>query len=95
MLFIIYCLDRPGAAELRAKNMPAHRDYIDSKPIKLLLSGPPTTDDGLGILGSFFMVDAPDRAHVERFQRNDPLFKANIWASMEVRAFAKRIDNRE
>jgi uncharacterized protein YciI len=75
--------------------MQAHKNYIDTGPIKVLLSGPLTTDDGKGIVGSFFMVDAADRAHVERFQRNDPLFKAGIWASMEVRAFAKRIDNRE
>jgi len=95
MLFIIYCLDKPGVTELRAANMAAHRDYIDTKPIKLLLSGPLTTDDGKGVIGSFFMVDAADRAQVERFQRNDPMFKASIWASIEVRAFAKRVDNRE
>jgi len=95
MLFIIYCLDKPGVAELRAANMAAHKDYIDTKPIKLLLSGPLTTDDGKGVVGSFFMVDAADRAQVERFQRNDPMFKSGIWASIEVRAFAKRIDNRE
>jgi len=95
MLFIIYCVDKPGAAELRAANMQAHRDYLATKPIKVLLSGPLTTDDGQGVVGSFFMVDAADRAHVERFQRNDPLFKASIWASMEVRAFVKRVDNRE
>jgi len=95
MLFIVYCLDKPRVTELRAANMAAHRDYIDTKPIKLLLSGPLTTDDGQGVVGSFFMVDAADRAQVERFQRNDPLFKSGIWASTEVRAFAKRVDNRE
>ena len=106
MLFVIYCLDKPGSAETRAENMQAHRDYIDTKPIKLLLSGPLTTDDGKGVVGSFFMVDAADRAQVERFQRNEPLFKSGIqrneplfksgiWASIEERAFAKRIDNRE
>jgi uncharacterized protein YciI len=41
------------------------------------------------------MVDAADRAQVERFQRNDPMFKSGIWASIEVRAFSKRVDNRE
>jgi uncharacterized protein YciI len=95
LLFVIYCLDKPGVAELRAANMQAHRDYLGTKPIKILLSGPLTTDDGQGVLGSFFMVDAADRAQVERFQRNDPLYKAGIWASTEARAFTKRVDNRE
>lgn len=95
MLFVIHCLDRPGAAETRAANMQAHKDYIATDPIKVLLSGPLTTDDGQRIIGSFFMVDAADRARVQKFQHNDPLFKSGIWASIEVRAFAKRVDNRE
>jgi uncharacterized protein len=95
LLFIIHCLDKPGAEGKRSASMQAHKDYIATRPIKVLLSGPLTTDDGKGIVGSFFMVEAPGRADVERFQRNDPLFGAGIWASVEVRAFAKRIDNRE
>lgn len=94
VLFVIYCLDKPGAEKTRAASMQAHKDYIATGPIKVVLSGPLTTDDGQGTVGSFFMVDAADRAHVDRFQRSDPLFKAGIWASIEVRAFAKRIDNR-
>ncbi len=74
--------------------MQAHKDYIATKPIKVLLSGPLTEDDGETIIGSFFMVEAADRAEVERFQRGDPLYQASIWQSVDVRAFAKRIDNR-
>lgn len=95
MLFVIYCLDKPGAAGTRAANMQAHRDYLATGPIKVVVSGPLTSDDGQGIIGSVFMVDAADRSEVERFQRNDPLFKSGIWATTEVRAFTKRIDNRE
>ena len=47
-----------------------------------------------GVIGSFFMVDAVDRGQVEKFQRNDPLLKSGIWASTDVRAFTKRVDNR-
>jgi hypothetical protein len=94
MLFIIYCLDKHGAAETRSANMQAHKDYLATGPIKVLISGPLTTDDGQGVIGSFFMVDAVDRGQVEKFQRNDPLFKSGIWASTDVRAFTKRVDNR-
>jgi len=95
MLFIVYCLDKPGAAGTRAANMQAHRDYLATGPIKVLISGPLTSDDGQSVIGSFFMVEAVDRGQVEKFQRNDPLFKSGIWASTEVRAFTKRVDNRE
>jgi hypothetical protein len=95
MLFVIHCLDKPDAADARAANMQAHKSYVDTKPIKILLSGPLTSDDGTKIVGSFFMVEAAGRADVQQFQANDPLFKAQIWDSVEVRAFAKRIDNRD
>lgn len=95
MLFVVFCLDRPDAAEARAENVEAHKRYLDGKPIKVLLSGPLTSDDGQAIVGSFFMVDAASRAEVQRWQDGDPLYRAGIWASIEVRAFAKRIDNRE
>jgi uncharacterized protein YciI len=93
--FVIRCMDKPGVLETRLATMPAHRDYVATKPIKVLLSGPLTEDDGETIVGSFFMVEAADRAAVERFQHNDPLFKAGIWASIDVQAFAKRVDNRD
>ena len=95
MLFVVFCLDKPDAAQARAAAMEAHKSYLDSKPIKVVLSGPLTSDDGQQIVGSFFMVDAASRADVQRWQDADPLYRAGVWASIEVRAFAKRIDNRD
>ena len=94
MLFVVYCLDKPGAAATRAAAMPAHREFMASVPIDIVVSGPMTSDDGSEVIGSFFLVDAADRAAVERFQQSDPLYRAGIWASTDVRAFTKRIDNR-
>lgn len=94
MHFVIRCLDKPDALETRLATMQAHKDYIATNPIKVLLSGPLTRDDGETVIGSFFLVEAADRAEVERFQRDDPLYQASIWQSIEVDAFAKRIDNR-
>jgi len=94
MLFVIQCIDKPGVAAVRAAHMQAHRDYTASTPIRIVLSGPLTDDDGDSVIGSFFLVDANDRAQVEQFQAADPLFQAGIWASIQVHAFAKRVDNR-
>ena len=94
MLFVISCKDKSGALDTRLANMQAHKDYVATKPIKVLLSGPLTADDGETIVGSFFMVEAADRSAVETFQHNDPLYKAGIWETIEVHAFAKRVDNR-
>lgn len=94
MHFVIRCMDKPDVLDVRLGTMQAHKDYIATKPIKVLLSGPLTQDDGETIIGSFFMVEARDRLAVETFQSNDPLFKAGIWQSIDVQAFAKRVDNR-
>ncbi len=94
MLFVIFCIDRPGSTEARAAAMQAHIDYLATNPIKNVMSGPLTSDDGNAVIGSFYLVEASNRAEVEEFRKNDPLVAADIWESVEVRAFNKRIDNR-
>lgn len=94
MLFIIYCIDRPDVAAIRAATMPAHREYLAAQPIDVVMSGPLTNDAGDTVTGSLFMVEAPDRSAVERFQAADPFFQAGIWATSEIHAFSKRIDKR-
>ena len=95
MLFTIFCIDKPGMAEKRAANMPAHVEYLGTKPVKVVISGPLISDDGKNIVGSMFIVDAENRAEIEEFQKNDPLVAADIWDLVEIRAFNKRIDNRD
>ena len=95
MLFVIQCIDKPGVAEARKAHMAAHRDYTAAASIGILLSGPLTDDGGETVIGSFFLVDAPDRVEVNAFQKDDPLFAAGIWESITVHAFSKRVDNRD
>ncbi len=95
MLFTIHCIDKPGMVETRKEIMPAHVEYLGTKPIKLVMSGPLVSDDAETIVGSFYIVEAEDRAAVETFQRNDPLVKAEIWDTVDVRAFIMRVDNRD
>ena len=91
MLFIMFCIDRPGAEEKRRQALPGHIEYLATKPIKIVMSGPLVSDDGAKTVGSLYMIEAADRAEVERFQRADPLYNADIWETVEVRAFNKRI----
>ena len=95
MLFAIMCIDKPGVEEKRKQAMSAHIEYLSSNPIKIVISGPLVSDDGERIVGSLFLVDAENRASVEEFQGNDPLLEADLWQSVEVRAFNKRVDNRD
>ncbi|MCG6874222.1 MAG: YciI family protein [Betaproteobacteria bacterium] len=91
MLFIIFCIDRPGVEEKRRQAISGHIEYLAKNPIKVVMSGPLVSDDGTKTVGSLFLVEAADRAEIERFQRADPLYNAGIWETVEVRAFNKRI----
>ena len=93
MLFAIYCIDKPGMLETRKAAMPAHVEYLAKSDVLVRMSGPLTKDDGETIIGSLYVVEAPDRAAIEAFQRDDPLVAAEIWERVEVHAFAKRLDN--
>jgi len=95
MLFTIFCIDKPGVTEKRAEAMPGHVEYLNQSAIKNVMSGPLMDDAMENVVGSLYVVDAPDRAAIEAFQKDDPLVQADIWESVEVRAFNKRVDNRE
>ena len=94
MLFIIYGIDKEGV-ERDPEVMKAHVEYLGASSIKNIVSGPLVSDDGEDVVGSFYMVEAEDRAQIEAFQKDDPLVHAGYWQSVDVRAFNKRVDNRD
>ncbi|MEK9679367.1 MAG: YciI family protein [Rhodospirillaceae bacterium] len=94
MHFVIFCLDKPGITRDPAV-MQAHVEYLNDSPIKNVMSGPLTGDDGEGVIGSLYVVEAESRQAIEDFQKDDPLVKADYWQTVEVRAFNKRVDNRD
>jgi uncharacterized protein YciI len=93
MLFTIHALDKAGALPVRLATYDAHRAYLneaDGKPVKIVMSGPLVEDDGETAKGSFFLVDATDRAAVESFNKADPFHKAGIWDNVRIVAFLRR-----
>ncbi len=95
MIFIIHALDKEGHVEVRLDNYSAHKAYLSSASIKTLVSGPLLADDGETMIGSFFMVEATDKAEVIAFNANDPFAKVGLWQSVSIHPFNKRVDNRE
>ncbi len=93
MLFTIHALDKVGALATRLAAYDAHRAYLndaDGKTVTIVMSGPLVEDDGVTAKGSFFLVNAPDRAAAEAFNRADPFFAAGIWESVRIVAFLKK-----
>ena len=96
MLFTIFCIDKPNMTEKRSAAMPAHVEYLNAQTgIKNIMSGPLMDDEMKNIVGSLYLLEAPNRAAIEEFTKGDPLVAADIWISIEIRAFNKRVDNRD
>ncbi len=96
MFFTIFCIDKPNMKEKRATAMPYHIEYLNAQTkIKNIMSGPLMDDEMENIVGSLYLLEAPNRTAIEEFTKGDPLVAADIWTSIEIRAFNKRVDNRD
>lgn len=93
MLFVIHALDKPNALNIRLAHYDAHKAFLagpNPYGVRIVMSGPLTTDDGTTMIGSLFLVEALDRASVERFNRADPFHDAGIWERVTITGFQRR-----
>jgi hypothetical protein len=88
--FVVEYFDRPGSAEARAANRPAHIAYRVELGKRLVLAGPLFEDfDGSPAKGSMVILEAADKAEATRIAHADPYAQAGAFA--EIRVFAHRI----
>jgi uncharacterized protein len=93
MLFAIHALDRPGALPKRLAAYDDHKAFLSDTSgfgLRIVMSGPLTADDGETMIGSLFLVEAPDRASVERFNAADPFRAADVWDHVTITGFIRR-----
>jgi len=93
MLFVIHGIDRAGALPTRLAHYEAHKAFLsDTSPfgVQIVMSGPLVADDGTTMIGSLFLLEAPDRASVQRFNQADPFYQADLWERVTITAFLRR-----
>jgi hypothetical protein len=92
-LFAVHVLDRPGALPLRLEQSAAHRAFVETEStrgLSIVMSGPLQSDDGEIMIGSLFIIDAPDRATVEAFVKADPFTRSGVWGEVKITRFHRR-----
>ena len=94
MLYVIYCKDNPSTPTRRDELYDAHRAYLRSAPIKILIAGPYTSVDSDKKIGSVLVVEAETIEHAHEFQRNDPFALNGVWNEVSVNPYMKSIDQR-
>lgn len=93
MLFAIHALDKSGALGARLAHYDAHKAFLadtSALNVTIVMSGPLVDDDGTTMIGSLFVVEAADRAAVERFNAADPFRIAGIWERVSITGFIRR-----
>jgi len=94
MLFVIHCLDHPGAYPRRLEHYEAHRAYLAQAPVKVVLAGPLLNEIGNTRLGSLLVVEAGSLQEAQTFSDGDPFRRLNVWASVRIHGYMVAIDNR-
>ena len=89
-LFVLTCLDKPNALEVRMGAREAHLAWVKDKPLKL---GGPFLDEAGQMAGSLLILEAEDLAAAQKFSADDPYTKAGLWASVDIRPFRVTIDH--
>jgi uncharacterized protein len=93
MLFSVFTLDNPDAADKRNTMHGAHVTHLKKAKdygVTITVGGPLVSDDGASAIGSLMVLDAPDRASAEKFNRADPFHQNGVWGTVEIRRFDRK-----
>jgi uncharacterized protein len=93
MLFSVFTLDAPGTVDKRKAVHADHVAHLKSARthgVTVTVGGPLVSDDGASSIGSLMVLEAADRAAVEKFNRADPFHKTGVWGKVEIRRFDRK-----
>ena len=83
--FVLMCLDKPEALDLRMATRERHLAWVQSRLSDIKIAGP-MFDDAGQMAGSMFILDVADKAAAEAFNAADPYTQAGLWQRVELKA---------
>lgn len=89
MQFYCLCMDKPNRVDLRMTTRSKHIEYNGVHKDRILIGGPILSEDCETMIGTFFVLEMPDRATAEAHFENDPYFKVGLFESVVIRPFRK------
>ena len=82
--FVLTCLDKPDALELRMRPREAHLAWVAEHPGMVRLAGP-ILDEAGDMAGSLFILEADgSRTRPRAFNAGDPYTRAGLFGSVEI-----------
>lgn len=87
--WLVRCTYGPDALSKREGAMAAHIAFLDARKDQIRFVGPLLADDGVTPIGSWMMIDAPDRESAEAFNAEEGFNVAGMFSDIEVKRFAE------
>ncbi|MBT5810593.1 MAG: YciI family protein [Rhodospirillaceae bacterium] len=84
MLYIIYQIDKPDSADLRAAVRDEHFKYLDDNEDILVLGGATLAEDGTTRTGSVLIVNVPSLEDAQNFSESEPFRKNGLFSRVEI-----------
>jgi hypothetical protein len=88
--YAIITTDKPGATVTRMAKLKEHLAHVEASIDQFAIAGPLRDEDG-NFTGSLLVVKAESEAQARAMLAQDPYFQADIWSSIEVRAFSAAV----
>ncbi len=89
MLVTLIAIDRPNSLDVRKANRDAHVAFLKSSDC--VRQAGPFLDENGAMCGSLIVVEVNDMAEAEKWAENDPYKAADLFASVELRAWNRVI----
>ncbi len=84
MHFVITCIDKSGALDVRKANRDAHLAYLEKHAGQIVAAGPTLSADGEGMTGSVLIMEFDGAADADAFAAGDPYAKAGLFESVTI-----------
>jgi uncharacterized protein YciI len=89
MPYIIETFDKPGHAEVRARERDTHLAFLEKHKTLLLACGAKLNDDGSGAGGGLYVVDLDTREEAEQFIAADPFALVGLFERVTITRWRK------
>jgi uncharacterized protein len=85
--FILTCLDKQGALDLRMATRAAHLAYVGGFKANVKLAGPLLDGIDGAMIGSHFILDFDTLEQAQAFAANDPYATAGLFESTSLHPY--------
>jgi uncharacterized protein len=91
MLFVATCIDKPGSADIRTENRPAHLAYLNGLGSRVKIGGALLAADCRTPIGSMIIFEAGSEADVHVLMAQDPYVVAELFENVNVRPWRQGV----